>query len=405
MYGRYSHLFPLTLIPFLNETEPDSSAVADVSAMAADPDGHELLRDLRTLLPIAELAVEAREPVIVSTPDIRSMLGQVRAMRLLEGGSGYWMGIWDGVLNAGIIPATRGIAYLGGEASVSVRRAPTIAHELGHNLSLGHAPCGSPAGVDPWFPHDDGRTGAWGYDFEKHRLVTPDAADIMSYCWPGLLWISDFFFNKALAHRLAEGGATAASMAAETDPVRSLLIWGGRDQDGIPYLDPAFVVEATPSIPHAGGEYTIEGASADGTPVFSLAFDMPAIADAEGEEASFVFALPVQPGWAGNLTSITLSGPGGSAVLDETTDQPMAILRDPRTGQVRAFLRDPPPATQAAADAGGRGCRAGAGNAVQPRYSRYGCLAALAFRRDRHPMFPYSSEPPSLRRSARPAKS
>lgn len=350
--------FPLTLVPFLNETEPDSSAVADVSAMAADPDGHELLRDLRMLLPIAELAVEARDPVIVSTPDIRSMLAQVRAMRVLEGGSGYWMGIWDGVLNAGIIPATRGIAYLGGEASVSVRRAPTIAHELGHNLSLGHAPCGSPSGVDPWFPHEDGRTGAWGYDFEGHRLVTPDAADIMSYCWPGLLWISDFFFNKALAHRLAEGGATAAAMAAEADPVRTLLLWGGQDEDGLPYLDPAFVVDAAPSLPVAGGDYTIEGATVDGSPVFSLAFDMPAIADGEGEEASFVFALPVQSDWDG-LASITLSGPGGSAVLDETTDQPMAILRDPRTGQVRAFLRDPPPTTQAAADAVGGAARRG----------------------------------------------
>ncbi|MDE2698391.1 MAG: hypothetical protein OXI23_05940, partial [Gemmatimonadota bacterium] len=45
------------------------------------------------------------------------------------------------------------------------------------------------------------------------------------------------------------------------------------------------------------------------------------------------------------------SGPGGSAVLDESTDRPMAILRDQRTGQVRGFLSDLPSgrATQAAA--------------------------------------------------------
>ena len=33
--------------------------------------------------------------------------------------------------------------------------------------------------------------------------------------------------------------------------------------------------------------------------------------------------LPVQPGWAGRLAGITLSGPGGSVTLDEETDRPM----------------------------------------------------------------------------------
>lgn len=55
--------------------------------------------------------------------------------------------------------------------------------------------------------------------------------------------------------------------------------------------------------------------------------------------------------WAGRLARITLSGPDGSATLDKSTNRPMAILRDPRTGQVRGFLRDPPSATRVASDA------------------------------------------------------
>ena len=39
---------------------------------------------------------------------------------------------------------------------------------------------------------------------------------------------------------------------------------------------------------------------------------------------------------------ITLSGPGGSATLDADTDLPLTILRDPRSGRVRAILRDVP---------------------------------------------------------------
>ena len=75
-------------------------------------------------------------------------------------------------------------------------------------------------------------------------------------------------------------------------------------------------------------------------PVFSYAFNMPVTGCSEGKETSFVFALPVEAGWAGNLASITLSGPGGDATLDGSTDRPMAILRDLQTGQVRGFLSD-----------------------------------------------------------------
>ncbi len=331
--------FQLTLIPFLLEENPDWSAADEVSAMAADPDGHELLADVRALLPIADLDVAARDPVMVSTPDIFGILRQVSALRLMEGGSGYWMGVWDGRVRPGSSSFTA-VGVAGGQfVSASIRSAPVMAHELGHNLSLRHAPCGSPDYVDPWFPHAYGNIGAWGYDFEQRALVAPDASDIMSYCRNNRLWISDFFFNKALDHRLA---VEAQMAAAVTGPTRTLLLWGGRDADGIPYLDPAFVVDAVPSLPRAGTEYTIEGATADGTPLFSYSFDMPATADAEGQAASFVFALPVQVGWADELAGITLSGPGGSVTLHDGTARPMAILRDPQTGQVRGFLSDMP---------------------------------------------------------------
>ncbi len=73
----------------------------------------------------------------------------------------------------------------------------------------------------------------------------------------------------------------------------------------------------------------------------------------EAEASSFVFALPARPGWADALANVTLSGPAGAATLDGDSDMPMAILRDPRSGQVRGFLRDPPLAIRAAAVAAG----------------------------------------------------
>ncbi len=342
--------FELTLIPFLWEGYTDSTAAQAVDEMAEDgTGGHESFRELRTLLPIAGLTVTAHDPVSMSHSNPWELLAQIEAMRLMEGGSGYWMGVVD--QRPGATSFWRpGQARLPGRVSyVRPHVVSAIAHELGHNLGLRHAPCGGAGGPDPWFPSATGRIGAWGFDFGRSVLVPPVTPDLMSYCGPPD-WISDYHFNKALDHRLTTDDA-AAALSAETDPTRALLVWGGRDQDDVPYLDPAFVVEASPSIPTSGGEYTIEGASDDGVPVFSFSFDMPVTADASGEETSFVFALPVQGEWAGNLSSITLSGPGGSATLDESTDRPMAILRDQRTGQVRGFLSDLPSgeAAQAAA--------------------------------------------------------
>ncbi len=121
----------------------------------------------------------------------------------------------------------------------------------------------------------------------------------------------------------------------------------------MPFLQPAFVVDARPALPEeARGDYRLSGRSHTGAELFTLRFDMPEVADGDGG-SGFAFALPVQPGWEGSLASITLSGPGGSATLDHKTDRPMTILRDPRTGQVRGFLRDLSGTIQTQADHAG----------------------------------------------------
>ena len=170
----------------------------------------------------------------------------------------------------------------------------------------------------------------------------------MSYC--DKPWISDHHFTQALRHRLRDEGVSAAALVG--DPVRSLLLWGGVDTTGTPFLNPAFVTDAPPALPDSAGDYTVTGRDASGRELFSLSFVMP-VASEEDEVSSFVFALPVQPGWADALASVTLSGPAGTATLDGASDMPMAILRDPRTGQVRGFLRDQLLVTEAAADAAG----------------------------------------------------
>lgn len=71
-------------------------------------------------------------------------------------------------------------------------------------------------------------------------------------------------------------------------------------------------------LPDAAGEHRIAGQTADGDELFSLDFTLTETTDADGR-GSFLFALPADPAWAGNLASITLSGPAGSATLDGST--------------------------------------------------------------------------------------
>ena len=332
----------LTIVPFLWTGDPDSSIIDITRAMAADPDNHEKLSLTREVLPISDWRVRAHEPVWTDSRDAWDLMNRARAIRALEGGRGYWMATMENNLPATIA----GVAYVPGWASFSRPSSSTIAHELGHNMSLRHAPCNSPPNPDLAYPYPGGTIGMWGYSARHEELVSPEASDLMGYCWNR--WISDYHFRKALAHRLrVETLATAPFRG----PTRTLMLWGGTNAATGPYLEPAFVVDAVPVLPDSAGGYTLTGRDAGGRELFSVAFAMPEIADAEEEAGGFAYTLPVRPGWEA-LASVTLSAPDGrTAMLDGTTDRPMTIVRDAATGRVRAFLDGVDSAAQA--DAGG----------------------------------------------------
>ncbi len=332
----------LTAIPFLWAVDPDSSVLDATAGMAADPMGHELLEDTRVLLPIGGLRVANHDPVTVTSNSAYQILGATEAIRVIEGGGGHYMGLLSGE-----VTDARGVADTPGRNSFAVPVSDVMAHELGHNMSLLHAPCGNPGGPDPAFPTRDGSIGGWGYDFRKGALVPPDASDLMTYCDDR--WVSDFSFSNALRYRLVDETPGSARTAAAQP---TILLWGGAGPNGTPFLEPALVVSAPPSLPQTGGDHTLVGADEDGRELFSLSFAMREMADSDGR-STFAFALPAQPGWADALSSITLSGPGGSVTVDGDTDRPLAIMRDRGTGQVRAILRGVPGAAQAIRDSAG----------------------------------------------------
>jgi len=350
-----------TIIPFLWSKRPDSAILDITDSLTADD---ELLWPIRELLPVATLDLDVHDPVVTDSFHLRGLLHETNVIRAAEGGTGYYMGIVTG-------RPPSGVASLPGWTSVSTPDSGIMAHELGHNMNLRHAPCGEAAGPDPSFPQRDGSIGAWGYDIETGSLVKPTTKDLMSYCDPD--WISEFYFTNALRYRLYVEVAEMA--AAPAVPVASLLVRGGIRQNGAPYLQSAFAIDAPPALPRKTGAYRIVGATAEGWDLFALDFAMPEVADGDGS-SSFAFVVPVQPGWPEALARITLSGPEGSFTLDADSDHPSAIIRDPRTGQVRAILGNLPPEIRTAADA----ARLAAEPGLEVLFSR-GLPDAAAWRR------------------------
>ena len=337
-------VFELTLVPFLWEESPDASILEITAAMAGDPEGHELLEHTRLLLPVAAMDVKAHESVATPTNNGFAILEQTEMIRVAEGGRGHYLGVMAGPTAPG---GLGGVAYdIGSWSSFSVLDSNIIAHEFGHNRNLYHAPCGGALGPDRYYPYGSGNIGAWGYDSRTGDLVPPGQPDLMSYCDPQ--WISDYQFTNALRYRLETESGSILVAAAAPPPAasgRALLLWGGLDGEGGPYLRPAFFIDAPPTLPAAGGAYSLTGRDPGGAELFSLSFAMAEYTDAEDDRAGFSFALPVT--WTEELASITLQGPEGSASLDRDTDDPVTILRDPATGQIRGIFDGPPPAALA----------------------------------------------------------
>ena len=317
----------LTMIPFLWTEHPDRSILMRLEGLTEDSD---LFRYTRDLLPVNELDLHVHDPVSISVDP--SWENQDELIRLttmistMEGASGHYMGVLRNGAGWGLLP---------GNVSISVLHGPTIAHELGHNFNLLHAPCGSVVGPDPDFPQSDGSIGNWGYDLLDGTLVSPDTPDLMTYCEPR--WISDYHFTKAAGYRISQGTAQAA---ASNFNAPSLLLWGGVNEMGDPVLEPAFVVDAVPHTSRLNGPYRITGTATDGRTLFSLSFGMAEIGDGEG--GVFAFALPIRRDWSERLERITFSGPEGVVALNGRDDPAAVLLLDPASGAVRGLLMDGP---------------------------------------------------------------
>ena len=280
---------------------------------------------LRNALPITDLEVEIHDSLYIDA-DLSEPYGflqwleTVEAIRIMEGREGWY---YYGVYHPEIMRGIAGVALQDGFTAVSVPLSWAIAHEIGHNLSLRHAPCGGPPDVDPNYPYFGGLIGQWGFDLESGTTHHPEfSVDLMGYCSQRRpAWISDYQYQRALKYR----SSLRLSDISVDEPVT--LIWGHIDDKGIA-LKPSFRFDAPPVLPSGLGDYTVVLIGPDNQVVYESRFSPSYLSDTDLKQ--FHFAIP-----SSEISRIIVIGPEGRDEIGRGTEPPMAILRD-ESGQVRA---------------------------------------------------------------------
>jgi hypothetical protein len=290
------------------------------------------------------------------------VISEVGALRVAEGSGRYYHGIVRVNYTSGIA----GLGMLGGKTALTWDRLPSaaevVAHELGHNYARFHAPCGNPGGPDAQYPqtgdYAGGKIGQVGYDATERVLKLPTAyADFMSYCDP--TWTSDYTYKGILEWITSPARGPTIPLVAAAE--RSLLVWG-RIVDGVPILEPAFELTTRPSLPRAPGPHRVTATDSAGAEIFSFAFAAEPIADLPTDAQTFAFAVPVSMFRGRTPASFSLQSGDRTvrnvAAADDVADPavradrldgrttrvrwdaarfPMALVRDPMTGDILSF--------------------------------------------------------------------
>ena len=325
------------------------------------------LRLTSDIFPFAEFDADVRAPYTTDL-DMATQIGwytlieDIATLRLDDGSPRYYYGGFRRPSGTNIL----GLGYVGYPVSIGTdASSSTLAHEIGHNLGLPHAPCGGPSGTDPNYPYVGGGVGEWGWDRSRERLRDPDETyDLMTYCDPA--WISDYNYVKVMEYRDTSSFDAAFRTAADGSmaPREDVLIVHAGVLDGALRLSPALEAVAPPSLPSGGGRYTLEGLDGAGTRLFALSFE-PRALDHGG--ALFSAAIPAGIAQPERLATLRVTGPegvaervrgrervggtpgvsmankpgpgGGMSARWDAATYPLMVVRDRTTGRIVAMGR------------------------------------------------------------------
>lgn len=255
-------------------------------------------------IPAANITVTLRQPYTLTSvadgldtsTEWQNALSELNQLRAMEAGSNtrFYFGVvrrsGGGIAGIGYVP---GRTALGWDSTAGWQR--TMSHELGHNLSRPHAPCGGVASPDPNYPYAGGALGSTPLMDSVPAaidIVAPTGlADIMGYC--NGPWFSDYNYREMQRYIESQASLVAAQVAADGIEQDLMLISGTIGLDGM-QLAPVQAMRAVATT--GGGEYTLRLVTRDGR-MFEHAFDPELVDHAVPPERQFAVAVP-DPGTA-----------------------------------------------------------------------------------------------------------
>lgn len=270
------------------------------------PDPVLVLDELTRRMPVqrGRITVSVRAPYTLTAAtdgvdtEWSAALSELEQLRRSEAPSKQYYGMVKPMVSAG----TAGIGYvnrvgssspslsaLGWDASRSAWRR-TMTHELGHNYSRSHAPCGGPANPDPNYPYANAALSATPlFESLLDDIQSPGGlTDVMAYCSGS--WFSDYNYREVQRFLEArpQAAALVASVANNTAAGgESVLIAGRIDADGVSF-EPAQRLRGV-AVPAAAGADLLRVRTQDGA-TFDYPFD--AIDVDHVDEQQFFVTVP-----------------------------------------------------------------------------------------------------------------
>lgn len=355
--------FQVRFIPVLQQANGLSGSVSGATTES-------FLADLKQMLPVAAYSADVRAVYTSTAPVLQSdngngawatILNEVLALKAADASTRYYYGVVRTSYGSGVA----GLGYVGGSARTAIgwdylpSGSGIMAHEVGHNMSRLHAPCGGASSPDPAFPYVGAKIGVWGLDLTTLSLKSPATyVDLMGYCSPD--WVSDYNWSGMVTYRQA--GPT--NILAETGGAApGLLVWGRIGSAGV-VLEPAFTLASASGRAPTPGPNRLELLAADGSVLRTVAFESDAVADLPGgAERHFAFVIPLDAGLDRTLAGLRVRSGGRSVArvgvaggadpsleLARPNPQqvelrwdaaryPMVMVRDAATGDILSFAR------------------------------------------------------------------
>jgi hypothetical protein len=325
------------------------------------PSATAVVNELERRFPLARssISVTTRAPYTLSSvtdgldtqTEWSSALSELRQLRDLENPGNTYRYYYGFVRRSG--GSVAGIGYVPGRTALGWDSTSgwsrTMSHELGHNFSRPHAPCGSVANPDANYPYAGGLLGPTALvDAIPPALdvISPlNQSDIMGYC--NGTWFSDYNYAVMQSHLEAQPQASMALASAQSggDATKQaetglLLISGSIGLDGASF-NPVQALRGAPMA--SSGAYTLRIVTRDGRAI-EQAFDAELVDHAMPPERHFTVTV-IDPGpiaqleilHAGIAVAMRASGLATAQRADATRRSPLAVDWSERNGvlQVR----------------------------------------------------------------------